>query len=82
MEKRSMSPSPTSLNVVGRLKPGSSAVSAQAAVTALGAELGRVYPDENEGMGRPARIGVFGEWPGEAFIVPVLLSALCGLSCF
>ena len=41
------------LGVLGRLRPGSGREQAQAAVTTLGAQLERTYPQDNEGMGEP-----------------------------
>jgi predicted permease len=45
-----------SLSVFARLSPDGTAEQAQAGVTTLGAALERAYPQQNEGMGRPASV--------------------------
>ena len=65
------------LGVLGRLRPGSGREQAQAAVTNLGAQLERTYPQDNRGMGEPGRvlplqIREFGGWQEPVFISAVL----------
>jgi predicted permease len=72
------------LAVLGRLKAGTTRQQAQAAVTSLGRQLERMYPDQNEGFGRPSRVypvrGMqFRGAPQEALLVPVMLAVLFGL---
>jgi predicted permease len=45
-----------SLSVLARLRPGITRQSAQSAVTILGSELERRFPDRNEGLSRPAQV--------------------------
>jgi hypothetical protein len=64
------------LDVLGRLRSGTTREQAQAAGTVLGQQLARAYPDDNKGMDRsatilPLRIREFGGWQ-----VPVLISAV------
>ena len=71
------------LDVLGRLRPGTPRAQAQAAVTVLGQQLAKDYPDDNEGMERPAtilplRIREFGGWQ-EPVLISGLLFALVGL---
>jgi len=69
-----------SLSVLGRLSPDGSAEQAQREVTALGAELERIHPDRDEGMGRPASVFPatalqFRGTPGPFFLVGGLVWA-------
>jgi predicted permease len=71
------------LDVLGRLRPGATREQAQAAVTVLGQQLAKAYPDDNEGMERPAtilplRIREFGGWE-EPVLISAILFALVGL---
>ena len=71
------------LDVLGRLRPGATREQAQAAVTVLGQQLAKAYPNDNEGMERPAtilplRIREFGGWQEPVFISAILF-ALVGL---
>ena len=71
------------LDVLGRLRPGTTREQAQAAVTVLGQQLAKAYPDDNEGMERPAtilplRIREFGGWQ-EPVLISAILFALVGL---
>lgn len=71
------------LGVLGRLHPGSAREQAQAAVTTLGAQLEREYPQVNEGMGQPAgvvalQIREFGGWQ-EPLTISAVLLVLFGL---
>jgi macrolide transport system ATP-binding/permease protein len=66
------------LGVLGRLRPGSGRAQAQAAVTTLGAQLEKAYPQVNEGMSEPAQvvplqIREFGGWQEPVLISGVLL---------
>ncbi len=45
-----------SLSVIARLLPASTATQARVAVTSLGASLERAYPEQNDGMGKPASV--------------------------
>ena len=71
------------LDVLGRLRPGATREQAQAAVTVLGQQLAKAYPDDNRGMERPAtilplRIREFGGWQAPV-LISVVLFALVGL---
>lgn len=71
------------LDVLGRLRPGATREQAQAAATVLGQQLAKAYPNDNEGMERPAtilplRIREFGGWQEPVFISAILF-ALVGL---
>ena len=71
------------LDVLGRLRPGTTGEQAQAAVTVLGQQLAKAYPDDNRGMERPAtilplRIREFGGWQ-EPVLISAILLALVGL---
>ena len=71
------------LDVLGRLRPGTTREQAQAAVTVLGQQLAKAYPDDNKGMERPAtilplRIREFGGWQ-EPVLISAILLALVGL---
>ena len=71
------------LDVLGRLRPGATREQAQAAVTVLGQQLAKAYPDDNDGMERPAtilplRIREFGGWQ-EPVLISAILFALVGL---
>ena len=73
-----------SLSVLARLAPGDTRERARAAVTALGADLERRFPEINEGMARPAK--VFGAEdiqfrgvPAGFRLLPIVLLALFGL---
>jgi predicted permease len=71
------------LDVLGRLRPGTTREQAQAAVTVLGQQLAKAYPDDNNGMERPAtilplRIREFGGWQ-EPVLISAILFALVGL---
>ena len=71
------------LAVLGHLEQGFTREQAQAAVTALGAELERTYPRENAGAGRPAKVyplnaGLSGA-SQELILLPILLLTLFGL---
>ena len=72
------------LSVLGRLRPGDTPARAREAVTVLGAELERRYPEMNEGMGRPAQVFEAGELqfrgtPAGFRLLPVVLLVLFGL---
>lgn len=72
------------LTVLGRLRSDAAQEQAQAAVTALGQALERLYPEENEGFGRPARTYSLGQLLSygagpELYILPAILLALFGL---
>ena len=74
------------LNVLGRLQPNSSREQAQAAVTTLGRDLERSYPEQNEGMSRPAKVEAVGRMsltgaPLAAKIFPHSLRALRARPC-
>ena len=74
------------LNVLGRLKPGTTAVQAQAAVLSLGQQLERAYPQDNAGMGDsasvvPLQIREFGNWQ-EPILISTAVMALFGLVLF
>jgi predicted permease len=67
------------LGVLGRLRSGTTREQAQAAVTALGQQLEQAYPQDNRGMGRPARlvplqVREFGGWQEPLLIASVLLT--------
>jgi putative ABC transport system permease protein len=71
------------LAVIGRLRPGTTAAQAQAAVTALGRSLEGAYPRENERMGQPGRVYSFaGGEMGQArdgLALPAILFTIFGL---
>ena len=63
------------LNVIARLRPDATREQAQAAVTVLGQQLAKAYPQDNSGMEQPAtviplRIREFGGWQA-----PLVISA-------
>ncbi len=71
------------LDVLGRLRPGTTREQAQAAVTVLGQQLAKAYPAYNGGMEQPAtilplRIREFGGWQ-EPVLISAILFALVGL---
>jgi predicted permease len=73
-----------SLSVMARLAPNGTAAQAQLAVTALGVSLERMYPERNEGMGRPAsvfpaEVMQFRGTPAHFFLVGGLLWASVAL---
>jgi predicted permease len=73
-----------SLSILGRLKPGTTRASAQAAVTAIGAELERHFPEMNAGLSRPAQVFPsaamqFRGTPVGFRVLPVVLLVLFGL---
>lgn len=73
-----------SLSVLARLAPGDTPSRARAAVTALGADLERRFPQLNEGMSRPAQIFApeaiqFRGTPAGFRLLPVVLLILFGL---
>jgi predicted permease len=71
------------LTVLAHLEQGATREQAQSAVTALGAELERTYPKENEGAGRPAKVSPLNaglsDAPEEFILLPILLLTLFGL---
>ena len=71
------------LNVLARVKPGTTREQAQAALTSVGRQLEQSFPAENADMGRPARVRDLsgGEFAGSSaqFIAPAILFALFGL---
>jgi putative ABC transport system permease protein len=72
------------LSVLARLAPGDTPARARAAVTALGADLERRFPQLNEGMSRPAQIFApeaiqFRGTPTGFRLLPVVLLILFGL---
>ncbi|HVH29583.1 MAG TPA: ABC transporter permease [Vicinamibacterales bacterium] len=72
------------VSVLARLRENGTIAQAQAAVTAFGQELERIYPGPNEGLGRPAKVfsmqgtHLRGAPPG-MFLFGGLLAGLCGL---
>lgn len=72
------------LSVLARLAPGATREQAQAMVTAVGAELERRFPVENEGMSRPAQVFSadavqFRGTPVGFRLFPIVLLVLFGL---
>jgi putative ABC transport system permease protein len=72
------------MSVLARLAPGDTPERAGAAVTALGAELERRYPEMNEGMARPAQVFAaeamqFRGTPAGFRLLPLVLLGLFGL---
>ena len=71
------------LTVLGRLQQGTTLEQVQPAVTALGQQLERTYPQENEGFSQPSRIfpvrGMQLRGSPELIAFPVLLLVLFGL---
>lgn len=71
------------LGVLGRLPPGRTREQAQVAVTTLNQQLEQAYPQDNQGMGRPAtvvalQVREFGSWQ-EPLLISAVLLALFGL---
>jgi macrolide transport system ATP-binding/permease protein len=71
------------LGVLARLRPGDLSGQALVAVTALNQQLEQAYPQENRGMGQPAKlvplqIREFGSWQ-EPFIISAVVMVLFGL---
>lgn len=67
------------LGVLGRLRPGTTREQAQSAVSTLGQQLEQAHPQDNNGMGRPARVvplqvREFGGWQEPLLISSVLLT--------
>jgi putative ABC transport system permease protein len=67
------------LGVLGRLPPGTTREQAQSAVSTLGQQLEQAYPQDNRGMGRPAKLVPlqvleFGGWQEPLLISSVLLT--------
>jgi predicted permease len=67
------------LGVLGRLPSGTTRERAQTAVSTLGQQLEQAYPQDNNGMGRPARlvplqVREFGGWQEPLLISSVLLT--------
>ena len=67
------------LGVLGRLPPGTTREQAQTAVNTLGQQLEQAYPQDNRGMGQPARlvplqVREFGGWQEPLLISSVLLT--------
>jgi putative ABC transport system permease protein len=71
------------LTVLGRLRPGATREQAQAAVTLLGQELERIYPQANRGLSRPASVFPVAELPlrgapSEILVLPIIVLVLFG----
>ncbi len=71
------------LGLLGRLPPGRTREQAQVAVTTLNQQLEQAYPQDNQGMGRsaklvPLQVREFGSWQ-EPLLISAVLLALFGL---
>lgn len=70
------------LTVLARLRPHTTQAQAASATTALGAELERRFPEENEGTSRPARVRALDampDAPAEVAVLGIALVMLFGL---